>query len=73
MIPRLPATPTADECRAYLRWLDASPYAHHLDDDPRDCGFPTAVGARLNANIEAVMSVLSGQEAWDVYAPSDAE
>ena len=69
-VPVLPRHPSWDEAVAYLRWLAASPFAYHLDDDATDHGFPPAVGAILSHNAEVLYTDFPWDEVWEVYYPS---
>lgn len=76
-LPLLPSQPSGEEVTAYLRWLSASPFAYHLDDDPEDCGFPAGVGRVLAWNVSvlrdaAVCGDFSWSDMWNVYFPAEA-
>ena len=68
-IPMLPAEPTREQVREYLRWLAASEFAYHLDDDPTDCGFPDDVAAALESNADLMFDRFPSDELWAFYWP----
>ena len=68
-IPTLSTSPTWEQAVAYLRWLDASKYSYHLDDDATDLGFPADVGATLARNADILAAHFGWEDVWNAYHP----
>ncbi len=78
-IPLLSIRPSADEVREYLKWLAASPYAYHIDDNPEDLLLPHGIEpqssldlAVLRWNSDHMWAAFDSNQLWEWYAPSDS-
>ena len=71
-VPLLPIDPSAEDVRAYLVWLAASPYIYHIDDNPEDLlpALPLPVVVALRWNSDRMWGNFDGWELWDWY-PSE--
>lgn len=68
-IPTLSPSPSWESAVAYLRWLDASEWSYHLDDDATDLGFPEDVGAALSRNADILAANFGWEDIWNAYHP----
>ena len=75
-LPILPENPTWAQKVRYVVHLWDSPFCYHVDDDPRDCGFPEDIGEALYENAERLTKDLTPtdwRELWDIYFVDPSE
>lgn len=76
-IPMLKQNPSMNEVMDYLKWLDESPYAYHLDDCPTEIIWDVETSEEyvnlLKWNHDVMWSSCMADFLWDFYGEDISE